>query len=186
LPEITVTSKSLRNNPLGALDALRRSDVLVGITQESSSRPGEPINNAELMFIHTNGSPIRHIPARPVIEPAIMADGNRQPIAEELKEAAAAFLQKEPEQVLRHMNRAGMIGQNAAKSWFNDSRNNWPPEKRATVLRKLRKARGKTRKAALEAIEGMDEIGNVPGVNTMLIDTGALRQAIKYVVRFEK
>ena len=42
------------------------------------------VNNAELLFIHTKGSPLRKIPARPVLQPAVEADGNKQAIAAEL------------------------------------------------------------------------------------------------------
>ena len=53
-----------------ALAFLKSSRVLIGIPQAASSRRGE-ITNAELAFIHTHGSPINRIPARPFLEPAI-------------------------------------------------------------------------------------------------------------------
>ena len=157
-PNISVThtgpgAKQIRER----LESLRRSDVLVGIPQAKNSRRGEPIGNAALMFIHTHGSPAHHIPARPVIEPAIAADGNRQIIAGELAEAAKDHLQGDPQKAETALQRAGISGMNASKSWFTDGRNNWPPNRPSTIRRK--------------------------GSNRPLIDTGALRRSITYVVR---
>ena len=47
-----------------AYEFLVSHDVLVGIPQETSPREGEDVTNAELLFIHTNGSPIRNIRPR--------------------------------------------------------------------------------------------------------------------------
>ena len=183
-PTITVTKKLQgRRDVDKALIALRRAEVLVGIPQARASRRGEQINNAELMYIHTHGSPIRHIPARPVIEPAINAAGNKEIIVRELGEAAAAWLKRDSRTGLMYLKRAGMAAMNASKAWFTDPRNNWAPNRRSTVLAKLRKLQGKKYDEAVAQIEGMDEIGNLPGINTILVDTGALRKAITYVVR---
>jgi hypothetical protein len=139
------------------LTDLSRMDALVGIPAKTTSRKGEVINNASLLFIHTHGSPVQGIPARPVIEPAIRAEGNRQAINAELKEAARAALNEHPVQAEQHLTRAGMAGANAAKSWFTDARNNWAPNTPETIRRK--------------------------GSDRPLIDTGALRRSITYVVR---
>ena len=61
-----------------AMNFMMGNEVYVGISDETTTREkGEPVTNAELMFIHTNGSPINNIPARPVIEPAIEDDKDR-------------------------------------------------------------------------------------------------------------
>jgi hypothetical protein len=142
-----------------ALSRLARTDVLVGISQAKDQRKKEPVGNAALLYIHTNGSPAQNIPARPVIEPAIEADGNKQVIASELGDAAAAMLDDKPTVVTDHLRRAGIAGMNAAKSWFTDARNNWPPNTPETIRRKRS--------------------------DRPLIDTGALKKAITYVVREE-
>lgn len=139
------------------LDAVRRTDVLVGIPQARNPRRGIKIGNAALMYIHTHGSPIRHIPARPVIEPAIAADGNRQVISKELKDSAKANLEGEPVKAISFLRRAGQAGSNASKAWFVDPRNHWAPNRPSTIRRK--------------------------GSARPLIDTGALRSSITYVVR---
>lgn len=67
-------------------------DLLVGVPQEKTKREGnsEPITNAELMFIHTNGSPIRNIPKRPTIEPTV--EENKERISEMFKKAVNKVL----------------------------------------------------------------------------------------------
>lgn len=139
------------------LASLADMDVLVGIPQKANSRRGGKINNAELLYVLTHGSPIRGIPATPVIEPAVKADGNRQAIGKELAEAASAHLQDNAAATEQHLDAAGMAGMNAAKAWFTDARNNWPPNKPSTIRRK--------------------------GSSRRNIDTGALRRAITYVLR---
>jgi hypothetical protein len=117
------------------------------------------VNNAELLFIHTNGSPINKVPARPVIQPAIEAGGNRQAIASELVASVKATLSGDKETAEKKMLRAALAGQNAARKWFTDGRNGWAPNTPATVKRK--------------------------GSDRPLIDTGALRASIVGVVREE-
>jgi len=184
MPQISVSRSG--SGPLAlyqALSKIRRAEVLVGVSQKDTQRRGTPITNASLVYIHTHGSPARNIPARPIIEPAIEASGNREVIAEHLGKAAKAWLDKDPRLATVELNRAGMAGQNAAKGWFTDPRNRWAEEKRATVLAKLRRLRGKRLRAAKAAIAGMDTIGYIPGINEILVDTGAMKKAIKYIVR---
>ena len=119
----------------------------------------EDVNNAELLFIHSKGSPIRHIPARPVLEPAVRGDGNRQPIAAELAASVKASLVGDKELAVKKMKRAALQGQNAARSWFTDSRNSWAPNAPGTIARK--------------------------GSDRPLIDTGAMRAAIVGIVKEE-
>jgi hypothetical protein len=115
------------------------------------------VTNAELLFIHTKGSPLKHIPARPVVEPAIKADGDI--IARELASMAKAELAGDHDKAVKGARRAAIAGQNAARGWFTDSRNNWAPNAPSTIKRK--------------------------GSDRPLIDTGALRDAIVGVVREE-
>ena len=152
-----------------ASDARTRSTQLLAMA--GKSKPGSKkrkkleaaaendVTNAELLFIHTKGSPIRRIPARPVLEPAVAADGNRQPIATELAASVKASLAGDKELAVKKMKRAALAGQNAARGWFTDSRNNWAPNAPGTIARK--------------------------GSDRPLIDTGALRAAIVGVVREE-
>lgn len=159
IPKVTVSKKSNPMQNLGdALATLRKTDVLVGIPQVTSSRPGEIISNAELLYIQSKGSPARNIPARPVLEPAIQAPGNKEVIDEQLKQATIAVLHRNPERAKDYLNRAGQAASNAAKRWFFDPRNNWAPLKPATIKAK--------------------------GSSQPLIDTGAMRKAITWVLRY--
>lgn len=116
------------------------------------------INNAQLLFIHTNGSPLKSIPARPVLEPAIMDPPTRALIEEELGKAAeAALTYKDPESFLK---RAGLIAENAARAWFTNPKNNWVPNKPSTI-----RAKGSSRP---------------------LIDTAEMRKAITSLVLEDK
>ena len=117
------------------------------------------VTNAELLFIHTKGSPLKHIPARPVLEPACAADGNRQIIARELEASVKASLAGDQDDAKKKMMRTALAGQSISRAWFTDSRNNWAPNAPGTIKRK--------------------------GSDRPLIDTGALRAAIIGVVREE-
>jgi len=183
-PNITLSKRGHGIEDTGKMLAqLRRADVLVGITQESSSRPGSKINNAEILYIFSHGSPKRNQPPRMWIEPAIAAPGNKEPIAEKLKDAAAELLNKDPHKCNQFLRQAGQLGQAICQRWPYDSRNSWAPNARSTVLAKLRRLHGKAHKDAMAKIEGMDSIGTVEGLNTVGVDTGALLKAFRFVVR---
>jgi hypothetical protein len=159
---------------LNSLKKLEQQMAYVGIPESRGARKGEvvhhidlsgkktkftrpaPINNAQLLYIHTNGSPIRGIPARPVIEPAILAPDNKASISEELKQAAKAALDGKPQAMKQFLKRAGLDAQNRVRKWFVDPRNHWAPNAPSTIRRK--------------------------GSDKPLIDTGQLRAAITYVV----
>lgn len=142
-----------------AIQEAKKMQVLVGITQEKDSRKGE-ISNAELLFIHTNGSPLRGIPARPVIEPAIKDD--KEVITKLLGEALKATLEGDISRTKTYLNAAGLEGENASKDWFTSPKNNWPPNAVSTMVAKRKK--GSTDPKPL-------------------IDTGELRKSITYVIK---
>ena len=160
-PTLTLTSKNNTRALMDAMRSLERSDVLVGIPEETSPRKGEPISNAQLMYIHTRGSRLKNIPARPVIEPAIEQPDTRALIAAELKTAAVEVLAGNPGAATRNLRRAGTLGSNAAKRWFRNPRNNWAPNAESTIRRK-----------------GSDE--------PLIGLTGEFRRSITFVVREEK
>ncbi len=189
--KVTKTSTAAAVNR--SITTLEKRQVYVGIPQENNERPDvngkkPDVTNAELMYIHTNGSPLRNIPARPVIEPAIEADGNRQNIATELMHAAQRALVDDPAGMEEYLKRAGMVGMVAAKDWFTDPRNGWPPNKPSTIRNKLRTLRGKALNDALQILDEYesDPTRDVSGIDTPLIDTGELRRSITFVVGDDK
>jgi cell pole-organizing protein PopZ len=138
---------------------VKASEVYVGIPAEKTQRKGDAVNNAELLFIHSNGSPLRGIPARPVLEPSIVA--NQALISQHLGAAAQAVFSSKPEQAERELAKTGTLASNGAKRWFTDPRNAWAPNTPATIAAKSKNGK----------------VSDKP-----LIDTGSLRRAITYVI----
>ncbi len=97
------------------------------------------------------------IPPRPVLEPAIEA--NKKPIANQLKKGYEAALNDNMQEAENCLHKAGMIGENAAKGWFENPANKWPPNSPKTIAKK--------------------------GSDSPLIDTGEMRKAITHVIREE-
>lgn len=46
-------------------------EIELGVQTTKSSRKQKGLNNAEILFINENGSPLKHIPPRPILEYAI-------------------------------------------------------------------------------------------------------------------
>lgn len=158
-------------------------DVLVGIPEETTNRDDGDVNNATLLLIHTNGSPLQNIPPRPLLEPALEANGNKERVEEDLKRVVDLILEGKKDQAIRAMHITGMDGVNIIKSWFTDSRNNWPPDSIATVRAKFKKKykSEKTRSKKMnEYLQGF------AGLNQVLVDTGELRNAITYVLDIQE
>ena len=189
---VNVVKTSQVGSLVGAVEALAKKDVLVGIPAENSTREnpgagGDKINNAELLYIQSHGvrkaemraemqkhidagkkyseahslyiqshgSPLWHIPPRPVLEPAVEA--NKESIAKQMQGAAIASLDGNAQEVDNALHRAGLVAENAAKGWFENPQNGWPPNSPRTIAQK--------------------------GSDSSLIDTGEMRKAITHVVR---
>lgn len=135
----------------GARSASMRKEM------DETMEQGSPYSAAHQMYVASHGSPLYHVPPRPIIEPAIEADDNKEAIAGELGKAAKAVLDGKPDEAKRHLKRAGQEGENAARAWFEDPRNNWPENAPATIKAK--------------------------GSDKPLIDTGELRKSITHVVK---
>lgn len=162
---INVSENSNENlkNLLKAVNYTEDNYVLVGIPQKTTSRPkdepGVGITNAELLFIHTNGSPVNNIPARPVIEPAIENDSER--ISKMLSNAFDALCEGNKETCERIMQQVGIRAQKVSREWFTNPANGWPPNSPGVIAAKLKK--GSTSPKPL-------------------IDTDELRKSITYVI----
>lgn len=156
---------------LEAVREFTQNEVLVGIPEDSSARGGD-INNAQLLYIHTNGSPLMGIPARPLIEPAIETPENSAMIADAFKDGFVAALEGNSAGASMALESAGMLGQAAVQGHFTGA-NGWAANAGITIeggwMRN--KKSGKPFK-----VKGK-------GSNRPLIDTGNLRNAITYAVR---
>ena len=176
-PVVTVRMNDTgQKNLAKSLSALTKKQVLVGIPEANalarhadllkllSTARGKKkqarlqvaakqmINNAQLLYIHTEGSPLKRIPARPVLQPAIEDPQNSALICEQLEKAADAALAGKSEQVERHLKLAGQVAENLCRAWFTNPRNGWAPNAPSTIRRK--------------------------GSSKPLIDTGELRKSI--------
>jgi hypothetical protein len=184
-PTITVFESGDESFLKAAIGTLENAKVYVGIPEAETQRKGDPVTNAGLLFIHTNGSPIRHIPARPVIEPSIEA--NHEPIEDGLAAAATLVLDGIDSQALVALKKVGTFASNGAKKWFTDPRNGWRQNSPETIRRKLEKLTGARRRKALKILASVDEHMPLVGttdldeINTPLIDTGEMRRAITSV-----
>ena len=90
--KVTVTRDSVAE-VLSAINSLTKNRVLIGIPEDSDQRDakdGDAIGNAELLYIHENGSPAANIPARPTLIPGVKA--YQQRAIERLKIAGRAAM----------------------------------------------------------------------------------------------
>lgn len=153
IPEADNRGNSLTRQAMSLIQSgtdPKRAKKLIAAAKKSA------IGNAALMFIHTNGSPLRGIPARPVIEPAIQQPNTKGMIAKQLAGAAKAALDGDQPLMVKYLDRAGTIGESASKAWFTDPANNWAPNAPSTIAQK--------------------------GSDSPLIDRGELRRSITHVV----
>lgn len=187
---VNIQHNETQGGILGVLDRLRRlksRQIYVGIPEKKAAREGEPINNAQLLYIlshgvrkksmreemqpkidagmkysaayqlyiMSHGSPLWHIPPRPVLESALEAHADA--IGKLFQAVIKAACKGDEAAIQKAMNICGMAAQNYCRDWFTDPRNGWPPNSPLTI-----KAKGSERP---------------------LIDTGTMRKAITYVIR---
>lgn len=141
-------SKSLKDG----LKNLKKFRVLVGVPEQNASRAGETINNAELAYTMSHGSPLKNIPARPIIEPVL--EKNKDQITKMFKAAGEKALDNKD--IKNEYEKIGMFAKNAVIKNFTDPDNGWSPNSPVTIRKK--------------------------GSDMPLIDTGSLRKSIDYVV----
>lgn len=184
-PTLTLTTSVGAEGKLrAALGALRRSQVLVGVPETTAAdrqadilkmllitrgkfkkaRLGKAaaamVNNAQLVYLATVGSPLKNRPPRAIIEPAILDNENKKLLTDELGKVAELALAGKSEEVTRELHRVAQLAENLVRAWFTSPRNNWAPNAASTIRRK--------------------------GSNRPNIDTAAMRKAIVGVVNEER
>lgn len=128
-----------------------------GAFGNSKSDGSGGIGNADLLYLHTYGSPVNNIPARPVLEPAISQTEVATQIAEHLKSGMKkAIVGGDAKGAEAEYSRAGMIAQSECRKYIIDS-SHFVPNAPMTIERK--------------------------GSSKPLIDTGSMMNAITYEVR---
>ena len=163
------------------LKSLSKLEVLVGVPQETTDRKGEGgVTNAQLIMLHTKGSPLQNLPPRPIIEPALEQSETKQMITDGLKDILQALLNRDPSSAKKNMKILGQHSVNAVQNWFDDPRNSWTPDTEKTIIAKMKK-KYKGKKKRKEATESA--LAGVQGINVTLVDTNQMRKAITYVIR---
>lgn len=114
---------------------------------------GMAYSKAHELYIHENGSPLYHIPPRPVLEPAI--ENSKEQIAELMKDAVDTAM--EGNNITPALEKVGMQGQNIARNWFTNPENKWPANAESTI--------------------------KVKGSENPLINTTEMRKAISYTIK---
>ena len=92
---------------------LNRTKVDVGLTSSASER------SRWLMALHEHGAPGAHIPARPVIIPALSAEKAREAVGRELREAASAANAGDRQAMQAALERAGEAGTDAIRAYID-------------------------------------------------------------------
>lgn len=139
-----------------AIEELTKREVMVGIP-DGPERDGG-MTNAELGYIHENGSPITNTPERRFLVPGVEAV--QEEVAKRFEKAAQAAMDGNKQGVIRHLNAAGMLAQSAVKGVL--SAGDFAPLAPSTLYK--RKLRGIKRISPL-------------------IDTAQMRNAVTYIVR---
>ena len=104
--KITFTEDADRaRERLECIRFLNRTKVDVGLTSSASER------SRWLMALHEHGAPGAHIPARPVIIPALSAEKAREAVGRELREAASAADRGDRQAVQAALEKAGDTGE---------------------------------------------------------------------------
>ena len=164
-----------------AIARLARDEVLVGVPSETTDRKNEDgtksdITSAALAYIHDNGAPEAHIPARPFMIPG-MEDAVPQ-VTKILAAGAKALLNGQPEKVNDAFVGAGLKAQLAIQNKINEG---IPPPLADSTVRK-RAAKG--RKGAQEELNRRAAgYGASLQLAKPLVDTGEMRKSITYVIR---
>lgn len=148
---------------------MQNNNLYVGIPDAKSARKvnkkeanvKEKVTNAELLFIHTNGSPANNIPPRPSIEPSI--EQNIDTIVKRMNKTSELAMEGHFEEAQKHLGQTGQYIVGRIKRYFVEG-NDWPPNSPAVQRAKRKKK------------------STIP---RPLIDTGQMRNSITYVISRE-
>lgn len=156
-----------------ALRTLTMQSVLVGIPS-GPSRDESGVTNAQIGYIHENGSPKRNIPPRPFLEPGIRKAHDA--VVRQLRDAAQAALKGNAAGVNSSLERAGIVAANSVRAMFAD--NDWEPLAESTLNRRPVLARDDEGKPIKHGKSRQER-----GATNPLIDSAQLRKAVTHVVQ---
>ena len=95
------------------LDYLRKNKVDVGLTSHASGR------SFFLLGIHTRGSPIMHIPPRPVVDPALHREGLQQEMSELFQDSCEAAFDGDMSGTVAGMENCGQRGADGIREYID-------------------------------------------------------------------
>ena len=116
---------------------------------------GMAYSRAHSLYVQEHGSPLWQVPPRPVLEPGVKS--RKSAIARQLAGAVTAAIDGDQTEVDRRLHMVGQLGEDGAKSWFENPENHWPPNSPKTIAQK--------------------------GSDSPMIDTGEMRKSITHIVR---
>ena len=160
-----------------AMKEIQNLEALIGIPQEANvahkdeSGADSPITLAELLYIHTHGSPVNKIPARDVLDSAMKH--NREDISMLLEKVLERASNGDLEGAKAALDKTGIQGASMAQKWFTDPANGWAKNADITVDGGWMKNK----------VSGKTFYVKGKGSNRPLVDTGELRKSITSVVR---
>lgn len=118
-------------------------------------------NNAQLLAILENGSPVKNLPPRPLLKPVV--ERHKDKILEEFQKIYECLVIGDNDKADMLLNRLAQRVEKWGKEFFRED-NGWEPDKPATIHAKNRRA-------------GLPK--DAP--TTTLIDTASLRGAIRAI-----
>lgn len=114
--------------------------IELGVTSSKTARKEKVqlgVTNAELMFIHENGSPLQNIPARPVLELTLKWVNESGLVHETLNKAVDAYLKEYNEEAVdKIMDRMCIKIQSYARKIIYDNDGRLVPNAPSTIAKK--------------------------------------------------
>lgn len=168
------------------VDKLSKMEVYVGIPEAEASREGDGVNNAQLLFLHTNG--VHSISEQKDIKSKmdggstysqahqmfLMENGsdlyhipprpiiepaikkNQKMISKELGVAGKLILQGKESEAIQQLENVGEFASGKCREYFDDPDNGWPKNSPITIKKK--------------------------GSDKPLIDTSELRKSLTFII----
>lgn len=159
---MAVVKRIMLDKISGAVDRLTRRVVMVGIPSDSAARKPEdgstktPPSNAMLGYVHEYGLPEKNIPARPFLVPGVESVKDR--IIAIMKKGAEAAITGDAQAVDIALTKVGLIAVEAVQNKVDTGP--FAPLSPRTIARR-----------------------KGPPPYRPLIDTGAMRDSIKSIIR---
>jgi len=182
-PNLKITKDRMRQLQ-ASLEALVKKEILVGFPQENTDRTDAngnpvPITNAALGYIHDQGAPEVNIPQREFMKPAIR--DVQSTVTTMLGQIARKVVVNGEDEafVETGLMRVGQKAEDAIKKKINDG----VPPPLSDVTLQHRAARGRVDAMWALAWRAAGAPPGVDGLEKPLVDTGAMRNAVKYVIR---